>query len=156
MPRNPQAAHSTTFVDFSKEQATTEIYIGAYNVVDNPSTLTQFGEYETALGNMTLCNKVADNTTWFRTKFSKVIPTDVNAQREDKWLVRYQGNTTFSPYHFEIPGADRSIGMLAGTDIADPTSAEYIAFKTKFEVVGRTPEGEGVTLLDITFVGRNT
>lgn len=157
MPLNPQNTYDTTLIDFSEEKANFAIYIPAYNVVTNPNVLsTLIPDFWNAVNALTLMNRVASGVNWYQEKYSTVLPTDPSAQRENKWLVRYQDNVNFALYRFEIPGADLSLGLLPGTDILDPTLAAYTDFRDAFQALGRSPEGNNVTLLDITFVGRST
>lgn len=101
--------------------------------------------------------------------------TNVQAAREGKWLVSYRDTTVYlgaantipNPgygrvFKIEIPTANRAL-LTGNSDILDPDSAEFIAFKPIFEANQRSPynrtAGAGVTatieLLEIRFVGRN-
>ena len=138
MPRNPQSTYSETLVDFSNEKAVTSVYVAAYNVITNPNLLTTLiPTYRAALADITLCEITSSNLNWFNTKFNATLPTDPNAQREDKWLVRYQDNVNFALYRVEIPGAKRSIGMLPGTDLLDLTGAEAVAYVDAFQAMAQ-------------------
>ncbi len=157
MPLNPQNTYSTTLIDFSQEKAGFSIYIPAYNIATNAAVLaTLIPDFWNATNALTLMNRVASGVNWYQEKYLEVVPTDQAAQREDKSLVRYQYNVNFALYRFEIPGADLAIPLLPGTDIMDPTPATYTTFRDAFQALGRSPNGNNVTLLDITFVGRNT
>lgn len=80
--------------------------------------------------------------------------SDADAQRETKWLVRYQDADGI--YRVEIPCPDRSV--------LDPNNRGYAnigdggpvdAFVSAFEAFVLGPSGGAVTVLDIKHVGRN-
>jgi len=157
MPRNPQSEYSQTRIDFSKEKATSTIYIPSYNVVTNPNVLsTLIPAYDTAVEAISLMPKTNTAVNWYNEKYNTAVPTDPNAQRENKWLVRYQDTTNFALYRVEIPGADLSVGLVPGTDFLDTSVSPGSDFVTAFEALARSPEGNAVNVIDITFVGRAT
>ena len=86
---------------------------------------------------------------------SAVEVTNPQAQRENKWLVRYHdtGSTKFT---LEIPTADLSL-LDTGTEFLNLADGGPIAaFKTAFEAVVKSPDDPAlsVTLDSIQFVGR--
>jgi len=85
------------------------------------------------------------------------IPTDPYAQRELKWLVRYRGATSGKMYSLEIPAPDVTGNLVANSDLADPTSADWVAFISAFEAFARTPDNPSalVEFVDARLVGRN-
>lgn len=155
MPLNPQHSASVTMKDYSNEDSVHSVYIGAITAVSLPGFLSDFGAYKTALGNITLGVVAKDQWIGDATKFDVTPPADVNAQRERKWLVHYQGTTTFSKYTLEVPTADFTGRLLDNTDLADLTETNMAAWVTAFETLARTPEGENVEVLYIEAVGRN-
>lgn len=78
-----------------------------------------------------------------------------DGNREDKFLITYSDNTTLAVYQTEIPCRDNDIPLLAGTDRLDLDQLEVAAYKTAFEALARSPDGNAVTLLAIQLVGRN-
>lgn len=85
------------------------------------------------------------------------IPTNVYAQRELKWLVSYQGDTSGKLFSLEIPCAALTGNVVAGTDLADITSTPWVNFIAAFEAFGRSPDNltETVTFRSAHVVGRN-
>jgi len=85
------------------------------------------------------------------------IPTNVYAQREEKWLVTYAGNVSGKQYTLEIAAPDLTGNLSGNTDVADLSAADWVAFKTAFEAFAKAPDddGEGVVLLKARLVGRN-
>lgn len=81
-----------------------------------------------------------------------------DAQRERKWLVTYQGDTSHKLFRLEIPTAlvDPTF-MIANSDKADLASTEMAAFVSAFEAFVRSPDNgtETVTVISIRHVGRN-
>lgn len=155
MPINPRHLASTTLLDSSNEPTTTEVNIGPITALTIAAFLSQFGTYKTALQAITLGNLKADRWTGDATAYNATIPTDVNAQRERKFLVNYQDTTTFAPYRLEIGTADLEGRMIPGTDLVDLTNTEIAAWITAFEAMAQSPEGHAVNVLSIEAVGRN-
>jgi len=85
------------------------------------------------------------------------IPTNPYAQREMKWLVQYQGNSSGKMFSSEIAAPDITDNVVPNTDVADLTSTDWAAFKTAFEAYVKSPDddAEGVTVIGAHLVGRN-
>jgi len=85
------------------------------------------------------------------------IPTSPYAQREMKWLVRYQGDTSGKMFSIEIAAPDITDNVAPNTDIADLGSTDWTAFVTAFEAYAKSPDdpAETVTVIDARIVGRN-
>jgi len=85
------------------------------------------------------------------------IPTDPYAQRELKWLVRYQGDSSGKMFSIEIAAPDITSNVVPNSDVADITSTDWAAFVTAFEAYAKSPDdvAETVTVVDARVVGRN-
>lgn len=85
------------------------------------------------------------------------VPTNVYAQRELKWLVSYQGDTSGKLFSLEIPCAALTGNVVPGTDLADITSTPWVNFIAAFEDFARSPDNdtETVTFRSAHVVGRN-
>lgn len=85
------------------------------------------------------------------------IPTNPYAQREMKWLVQYQGDSSGKLFSVEIAAPDITDNVVPNTDVADLTSTDWAAFVTAFEAYVRSPDNgtETVTVIKATLVGRN-
>jgi hypothetical protein len=85
------------------------------------------------------------------------LPSDANAQREQKLLITYIGDGgTSKKYRLEIPGADRTLFAQTGTDVVDHTSnVNAIALKAVIETYAVTPEGFPALIQAMRLVGRN-
>jgi len=85
------------------------------------------------------------------------IPTSPFAQRELKWLVQYQGDTSGKLFSTEIAAPDITDNVAPNTDIADLSSTDWAAFVTAFEAYVKSPDNgtEAVTVIGARVVGRN-
>lgn len=149
--------NTITFVDYSDEKSTMSVYNGSITALTIAAYLTQLGTLRTATEAIT--KGVVVGTSWVGDKdtLAAVPPTDVFAQRELKWLVRYENVVSHNIYTMEIPTADPTARLLPASDKADLADTEIAAWVTAFEAIGRSPENDidGVGVLDITLVGRN-
>jgi len=80
------------------------------------------------------------------------------ANREDKILVTYKGDTSEKLFRFEIPC--RSLveaNLLANSDLLDMANGEVAALVTAIEDLVRSPDTgtETVTVISLRLVGRN-
>jgi len=85
------------------------------------------------------------------------IPTSPYAQRELKWLVQYQGDSSGKLFSVEIAAPDVTDNVVVNTDVADLASTDWAAFVTAFEAYVRSPDNgtETVTVIGARLVGRN-
>lgn len=156
MARNPQAQYSMTYRDYSNEPSSVTIYTRAYNVLTFADDLADYTDLRAAIGGIALGSLVSDQVSPYQTKYNNALPTDENAQRERKWVVRYQDDVDFSIYRVEIPCADVVGRLMPDSDKADLTETDMATFVAQFEETAYSQNGNAVTVLDITAVGRNT
>lgn len=96
------------------------------------------------------------------------VPADANAQRERKWLVRYQdtqqfldaGNTVgnagyLQTFTKEIPCAKVEDLLIPNTDRMDIAAGDGATFVASLNANMRSPYGGTVTVLEVLLVGRN-
>lgn len=85
------------------------------------------------------------------------VPTNVYAQRELKWLVTYQGDSSGKLFSIEIACPDITDNIVPSTDLADLTSTDWVAWVDAFEAFARSPDdlAETVTVVSARLVGRN-
>lgn len=155
MPINPQHNFSVTYIDHSDEKSTAKGNMGPITALTIAGFLTQFGALKAAMEDLSLGVMIQDSWTGDVTKYNSVRPADPNAQRERKWRVDYMDNVNFAIHQFEIPVAKAAGQVIAGTDFADLSTAEWVAFKTAFEAMFKSPDGNAVTLQGAHLVGRN-
>jgi hypothetical protein len=156
MARNPNYFISRSYVDASNENSNVQVNIVAYNVLSFADVLTGISQLWAAVDAVTLMNPIQDSITLYSTKFSKVIPTDPNAQRERKMLISFEDATNFTPGRIEIPGPDFSVvPLLPGTDIFDLADTQMAALVTAIESQVRSADGNEVNVIRANAVGRN-
>lgn len=146
-----------TLLDYSNERSSFEVNVGDITAVSLPGFLTDFGALRTAVEAITLGVVAKESWIGDRTTLSSTPPTDPLAQRENKWLVRYTGDTSGKVFQLEIATAELAGGhLLPMSDFADLTETDMAAFVTEFEGIARTPDDdtETVTIQSIQFVGR--
>lgn len=158
------------FIDYSGENSNSSINVGAVTAVSLPGLLSDIADYITAIDAITLGTVRDDTLVAYSTNRSSIPPTDSNAQRERKWLVRYADVTAFFDdpinaipnagygkiFTFTIPTADLGgANLLTNTDKANLADTQIAAFVSAFEALARSPYGGNVEVLDITAVGRN-
>ncbi|MCK5133316.1 MAG: hypothetical protein KAR40_14335 [Candidatus Sabulitectum sp.] len=158
MPINPGHIGSFTFLDASAEKSSMTFNFGAITAASLPGFLTQFGALRTATDAISIGQLVGDMWTGDKTKYSNVVPTDKDAQRERKFLVVYEDDTTLALYRMEVPCADYAlVDVFQGeTDLVDLAQTAIAAFVTAFEALCRSPEGNAITVVSMRGVGRNT
>lgn len=148
--------HSRTYLDYSNEKSTLGFNFTALtagNFVAQNALVVDIG---LAIADLTLCNFAGFRTTSAFDSTNPTAPTDPYAQRELKWLINYRDTTTGNLYSMEIPGADLTGNLLAGTDQADLASTDWAAFVTAFEAGAKSPVGNAVEVISAYVVGRNT
>ena len=156
------------FLDYSNEPSTSGIHVGAVTAVSLPGLLSDIADYIAAVDAITLGTIRDDTLIAYSTNRSSVPPTDVNAQRERKWLVRYVDTLPFFDdpvnaipnagfglgFTFTIPTADiANANLLPNTDLADLTDVQIAAFVAAFEVLARSPYGGTVEVISMEAVG---
>jgi hypothetical protein len=158
------------FIDYSGENSNSSINVGTVTAVSLPGLLSDIAAYITAIDGITLGTVRDDTLVAYSTNRSSTPPSDSNAQRERKWLVRYTDTTAFFDdpinaipnagfgkiFTFTIPTADLGgANLLANTDKANPADTQIAAYIAAFEALARSPYGGVCEILDITAVGRN-
>jgi len=154
-----QYSTTLTYLDHTGEKSAVRVFNGAINAGTYAGYVTAYGDLETALAGITIGTLAQRMVNTATTTVSQTPPADVDAQRERKWLVTYQGDTSLKLFRLEIPCADLSGGhLIANDDKADLADADIAAFVTAFETIARSPDSdtETVTVLSIRHVGRNT
>jgi len=149
--------YARQYRDFSNELSSTRLHIPAITVGTIVALLVEIADYAAALDALTLGVPSQDTITLDRNTLSADRPTNVFAQRELKWLVHYHSNTLNHKFTLEIPTADPTGRLIAGTDLMDLTNTEAAAWKTLFEVLAVAPDDDTdqCTVDYVELVGRN-
>lgn len=156
-----------TIVDYGGEASRTSFTTGNITAASLPATLTQFGALRGAIEGIIIGVVKQEYLQVFNTRLTNVLPGDINAQVERKWLVTYSDDTQFfdvaqsipnagyqKVFNFEIGTADLAAVTLQGnTDEVDITVGAAAAFVTAFEALARSPYNGNVRVLNIRHVG---
>jgi len=142
--------------DYSLEVGRTRVHMGPITAGTIAGALTQMGALRTAIAAITKGVVASEQWVGDNTNLSNAAPTDEEAQRETKWLVLYQGDTSLKKFQITIPTADFQGRLLPESDKADLTETSMAAFVTAFEAIARTPDSdtETVTVLEIRVAGK--
>ena len=160
---------SFSFLDYNGERSSMQFYTGNVTATSLPGLLTQWGTLRNAIQGIILGTISQEELSVFRTKLSNALPTDMNAQRERKWLVVYEDTTQFfdppanaipnegyrKVFTFELPTARLAGQLRPNSDEANLNTPEMTAFVNAFEAVARSPYGGNVNILKLVAVGRN-
>lgn len=156
-------AAQTTFnlIDHSGEQSSVAFWspdLDSGNIATYTTTTVTnaLGDLKAAIDALTLMNETNINVGAARIISPPTLPTDENAQREQKLQVKYSDTVTGKKYRFEIPGIDRTLVAQVGTDIVDfANNAFMIALVNAFESNYVSELGNPVTVYGASLVGRN-
>lgn len=148
--------YSLSFLDYSKEDraSTARFHIAALTAGNIAAQLTAVAALKSAIDGITLGTLATERVLAQDNFLSRARPTDPTAQRENKWLYVYEDNTTHRLFRGEIPTANITLLDAPSDHISDITTGVFGAFKTAFEAVVLSPDGNAVTLHDIQFVGK--
>lgn len=164
----PQNTATITFEDYNAEKSGTAVNIGPLTLANFAAKHAAVAAYETALEGITLGEQR-------RTTISEVFTgsvaavTNVNAQREAKWLVTLRDNTEFldvantinnvgygNLFQLEIPTADLSLLENNNDTLVLADGGPIAAFVTAIEALANSPTGGNeVEVISIRHVGRN-
>lgn len=148
--------YDVSYRDYSKEISTFAVYCAELSAANFAAVGAQLQTLGTATNALSLGQPAKSTLIAQINTISAAAPSDVNAQRERKWLVRYTDDVTNQIYTLEIPCADLAGNLAANSDMADPTSTEWAAWITAFEAVAKSWQGNAVSFLDAQHVGRKS
>lgn len=155
-----------TYRDYSNETSSAKFYNGAITAASLPGYLTNFGNLKTAINGLTLGTLAAEQWVGDNTRLSNDKPAEPWAQRENKWLVTYEGNTSEKLFQMSLPCANLAAEdeqvppqpvLAQDGETANMNCTLVQDFITAFEAIARTPDDdtETVTVKSIRYVGRN-
>lgn len=139
------------------ENATISLPIATISAANMVAKLALVAALRTAMDAIVLGVDAKQEIVLSRSVFSQNPAASKLAQRENKWLLRYHGNTTAKKFQASLPTADLTF-VVDHTEFIDLTVDEGLALKDAFEdiVVSPDSDAETVTLDSAQFVGRNT
>jgi hypothetical protein len=141
----------------SAESGTWQVAITTLTAANLTAQETLLAALQSAVDGITLGILAEHTTTVFRDQISAMASNNPLAQRENKWLVRYTGDTLHKKFQMSIPTADLSL-LIPHSEFIDLAAGVGLAFKSAFEAIVKSPDdgAETVTVTSVQFVGRNT
>lgn len=151
-----------------KENATMQLNQGPVTAANYDARRDALDDLKVVWGNISL-GKVRFITLNIKTTEDVAEVTDVNAQRERKWLVTYRDNTEFLDvadtientgfgklFNTEVPCAKLSL-LDQKSDDLDLAATGVAAWITAFEAAQQSPTGGNeIEVISIKHVGRST
>lgn len=142
--------------DYNSERSTVRVRSTTITAANHDAQYAAFISFYDAMMAITLGLRVgATFGNEFPIVDASTPASDVNAQRERKWLVRYTDGTAMKSYKMEIPCADLTYLDANNREYADLTDTDVAAFVTAFEAFVLSQDGNAVTVDSIQHVGRN-
>lgn len=130
------------------------VFIPTLNAGNIAAQLGLVSDLRTAIQGVIVGELQVETVTAQETQVSTDIPTDVHAQRENKWHVKMTETGTGNDVSIEIPCADLDLLSSNGEDM-DTASPEYTALVAALEAVALSNDGNAVTVNRVYFVGRS-
>lgn len=139
------------------ETTTSQIPVVTLSAANVVAQLAAQEAFRVALDDIVIGVMRQTETVFTRNLLSAGAAASPLAQRENKWLFRYHGNSTFKNYTISFGTADLTL-LEDNSEYLSLLADEGLAVKTAFEAIARSPNdsGETVTLDSVQFVGRNT
>jgi len=150
----------TTLLDKGGEKSAFKLFNGAITAASIAGFLTDYGALKTAVDAITVGTLHRDMWVGDSTLISSADPGTNLAQRENKLLVVYEGNTSHKLFTTTIPTIDLTkLTFVAGAkdNVSLTTPVEVTNLITAIEALGRTPDSdtETITVRRLQYVGRN-
>lgn len=139
------------------ESTNSEIAITTLTAANYAAQSALIAALQTAIDDVVIGVLAKATTTILRSILSSSPASSPLAQRENKWLLRYHGNTLQQKFQVSIGTADLSL-LSNNSEFLDLTTSPGSALKSAFEAIAKSPDdgAESVTLDSVQFVGRNT
>lgn len=144
------------YLDFSGEKSSV-----AFNVATPSGATFDWDALEAvvdtvgdAIDAICLCTRGPDSLRVEMQAGSVDYPASEDAQREAGLRIFYHDSSNNKKYHVTIPGPDKSLMAVAGTDRVDWAGAEMAALETAFEANVLSPDGNAVVIDNGFLVGR--
>lgn len=142
-----------SLLDYSGESSRSKFEITTINAGNLATVVSDLSDLGTAIDGISLMTLATQQTVLDSLFLSRAKPASVEAQREKKWLIRYEDATTHKIYRNEIPGADLTL-LATNSDMADLSLGAWTSFIAAFEAVVKSPDGNAVSFLDAQYVGK--
>lgn len=148
--------YTRSYVDKTDEKSATSIWIRQMTAANFDDTATLLAALGTAMDGVTLGAPIRTVTQSNSLALpNSFLDADTGAQRELKVMVIFRDDTNGKLSRIEIPTADPSL-FAGGTDTVPAGGAgPFGALETALEAIGRSVDGNTITVLKHVLVGRN-
>ena len=149
--------HLLKFNDYDGEPSTVGISALDLTAVNLDAEASKWAALVTAIEDITLGLKVHEQmANYTQHELPRAKSPDADAQRERKWLVRWQDAANMLEGRLELPCADLTFLDPTARGYANMDHATVAAFVSAFEAIFVSDAGGAVTVQSIQHVGRNT
>jgi len=146
--------YSLAFRDYDKEVSRVRMSVIQLASGNFTAWTAALDALQTGIAGISIGVAASEVRTASAANLDQSIPTDPFAQRETKWIVRYEDTVTHEIYRNEIPCAD--LALLSGNSefiTAFPVGALQ-TFKDAWEAGVLSPDGNAVTVVSLQAVGK--
>jgi hypothetical protein len=152
MARNPNYQIAFTWKDRAKQTSRHSVNTADLIAADPaPAAVTA---YLAALAGITQGLIVSYSVNGTK-KLTNAVQAD-DGHREDRWRVHYEDIDTLVVYDNDIPCRDTLLPTILGSDYVElDDSGVWAAFKTAFQNLAKSPDGNDVLVLGVEYVGKN-
>ncbi len=140
-----------TLKDFEGKPGTVSTFVPLFTAVNFTAQNALMDTLVSAIEGVTLLPKINDSRLSSDVGFAAANPTDPNAQRGIKWLVRMQENGTGNAVIFRIPGADLAL-LVPGSENMNIATGPGAALVDAIEAVVVSNDGTTVTVSEIVYL----
>lgn len=141
-------------IDYSYEGTSVGLYITTLTAANFDAQITAAQSLQSAIQGVSLIDFDGLTVRHVDSETETDQPASVYAQREAKWLVRYNDPTANKIGSFEIGGADLTL-LDSGGKKMDVSGGAGAALVAALEANALSPAGNAITVIEILHVGRN-
>lgn len=149
-----KASFDLSVIDYDNETSHIKARITDIDAANYAAVTGAVATLIAAMGAIGLGVHKASHVLTREVAYGSTPPTDQNAQRETKWLIRSEDAVTHEIVRHEFPCADLSLLSGNNDTITDFTPSGLAAFKTAWEAVVKSKAGNAVTLVSLQHVGK--
>lgn len=143
-----------SFVDHDDEKSNVAFNMPDVNAGNFTAQDTAMDTVRNAVEGVLITNLAKEERVFEVVDTGAGLPANGFAQRETKWLVSYQDDVTGKKSTRELPGADLAL-LVSNEQVMEIASGAGQTLVTALEAEIISDEGNAITVLKITHVGRN-
>jgi len=140
--------------DYSGETSSFAVLGADMSAATYNDILNDIADLEDAIEGVTLGTIARGVIEAVVTEGSQANPTNVWAQRENKWMIEYADTVTGDVFRRELPTADLSL-LRPGSELMDLSTGAGLAFKEAFEAYVTSEDGNPVEIQRVYYVARD-